>query len=110
MKKTSVIFLFGLFLLFGCSDKEFNSEKWKTNKDEQFYMLNDIVENKILTGKTKNEIIEMLDTVDIKQFNYSDNSWMFIFSIPNSLATGKAVEVMDIEFEKDKVKQATIRQ
>lgn len=73
-------------------------------------MLNDIVDNKILTGKTKDEIIELLDTIGIKQFNYSDNSWMFVISIPNSLATEKAVEIMDIEFEKDKVKQVKIRQ
>lgn len=110
MKKITEIFLIGLFLLFGCSDREFNSEKWKTNKDKQFYMLNDLVDNKILIGKTKNEIIEMLDTVHIKQFNFSDNSWMFLISIPNSPATGKMIEVMDIDFEKEKVKRATIRQ
>jgi len=109
MKKTIRIFALSLFL-FGCSDTKFNSKKWKANKDEQFYMLNDIVENKRLLGKTKNEVIGMLDTVDIKQFNYSDSSWMFIVSIPNSPSTGKAVEVMDIDFENDNVKQVTLRQ
>ncbi|HQP04568.1 MAG TPA: hypothetical protein PLP11_08185 [Bacteroidales bacterium] len=110
MKKAIGIFLLGSLLFFGCSNRKFNSEQWKTKKDEQFYMLNDIVDNKILTGKTKDEIIELLDTIGIKQFNYSDNSWMFVISIPNSLATEKAVEIMDIEFEKDKVKQVKIRQ
>lgn len=100
-----------LILFFGCTDKKFNSERWKTNKGEQFYMLNDIVENKILLGKTKSEIINLLDTVDIKQFNYLDNSWMFIVSIPYSVpATENPTKVMDIEFNNDKVIQATIRQ
>ena len=109
MKNAFGIFALLLFL-FGCSDTKFNSEKWKANKDEQFNMLNDIVENKRVLDMTKDEVIELLDTVDIKQFNYSDSTWMFIVSIPNSPATGKAVEVMDIDFENGKVKQVTIRQ
>ena len=100
----------GLLLLFGCSDREFNSEKWKTNKDDQYYMLSDLIENKTLLGKTKTEVIGLLDTMDIKQFNYSDNSWMFLISIPNSRATGKAVEIIDIDFENENVKQVTLRQ
>ena len=109
MKKTIGIFVL-LISLFGCSDNKFDSDKWKANKDEQFYMLNDLVKNKRLLGKTKNEIIELLDTVNIKQFKYSDNSWMFIVSIPNSPTTGNAVEAMDIDFENDNVKVVTLRQ
>ena len=110
MKKTGKIFALFLLFLLGCSDKKFNPEKWKTNQDEKFYMLNDIVENKRLLGKTKNEVVELLDTVDIKEFNYSNNSWMYILSIPHFvLATKTPVEVMDIEFDNDNVKQVTIR-
>lgn len=108
MKKTIGIFIM-LIILFRCSDKKFDSNKWKTKKGKQFYMVNDLVESKRLLGKTKNEIIELLDTADIKQFKYSHSSWMFIISIPNSLATGKSVKVMDIDFENDNVKQVTIR-
>ncbi|MDR2010106.1 MAG: hypothetical protein LBQ22_06455 [Bacteroidales bacterium] len=109
MKNKAIFYSLGLLLLFGCSDKKFNSEKWKTNIDKQFYMLNDLVESEILLDKTKTEVIDLLDTVNIKKFKYSDNSWMFIILIPNSFATEKAVEVMDIDFENEKVKQVTIR-
>jgi hypothetical protein len=109
MKKTVGILLLGLLFLFGCSDKKFDSNKWKTHKEEQFYMLNDLVNNKRLLGKTKIEIIELLDTTNIKQYNYLDSSWMFIIIVPNSLAIGKAVEVMDIKFENINVKNVTIR-
>jgi len=111
MKKTFRIFSLLIIFLFGCSDKKFNSEKWKINKDEQFYMLNDIVENKILLGKTKSEIIELLDTVNIKQFKYLNDFWMYIVTIPYYVpATKTSVKVMDIEFENDKVKIITVRE
>jgi hypothetical protein len=63
MKKTFEIISLGLLLLFGCTYKKFDSKKWKTNKDEQFYMLKDIIKNKRLLGKTKSEVIELLDTL-----------------------------------------------
>jgi hypothetical protein len=103
------LLLFSLILfLFSCRNKQFNAEKWKTEKDEQFYMLEDIVKNKRFLGKTKNEIIKLLDTTSIKQFKYSDNSWMFIILIPNARATQSPVEVMYIDFKNDKVNNVTI--
>ena len=110
MRKTMGIFLLGFLLLLSCSDKKFNTEKWKASKDDQFFMLNDLIENKRLLGKTKSEIIELLDTVDIKQYNYSDNSWMFIVSKPHSFATERGVEILDVNFENDIVKKVTLRQ
>jgi hypothetical protein len=110
MKKTISILII-LFCLFSCSDKKFDSKKWKTNKDEQYYMLNDLVESKRFLGKTKKEIIALLDTVDIKQFKYSDNFWMYIVSIPYPVPLTKTpVEVIDIEFENEKVKNVTKRE
>jgi|GEM_PF-797509 len=110
MKNIIGIFLIALIFFTGCSDRDFNSDIWKTNKDQRFYMLNDIVKNKILIGKTKQEIIELLDTVDIKRFNYTDNSWMYIVSIPYLVPVPQQpIKVMDIEFENNKVKQTTIR-
>jgi len=101
MKK--LLLLFSLLLFFGCSNNKFDSEKWKTQENEQFYMLNDILENKLLFGKTKNEIITLLGTTSIKNFKYADDSWMFIILIPNSRATQSPVENMYIDFENGKV-------
>ena len=104
------IFSLSLFLLTACSDKKFNSEKWKTSTGEQFYMLNDIVENKRFLEKSKNEIIELLDSTYIKQFKYSNNSWMFVISIPTpTSSTESGIKVLDINFENEIVKQVKIR-
>lgn len=111
MKKLTILFLISIsFSSCFLMDKKFNSETWKTKEDEKIYMLNDIVENKRLLGKTKNEIIDLLDTIDIKQFKYSDKYWMYIIPIPYFVpATKTPVEVMDIEFENEKVKNVTKR-
>jgi hypothetical protein len=109
MKKSTII-LISIFFAACSSDQTFNSDKWKTNKDEQFYMLNDIVENKRLLGKTKKEITTLLDTNDAKQFKYADDFWMFIVSIPYDVpATKTPVKVLDIEFQNDKVTNVILR-
>jgi hypothetical protein len=73
-------------------------------------MINDIVKNNRLKGKSKKNIIELLDTKNIKKYNYSDNSWMFIVSIPNAKATQSPIEVMYVNFKNDKVESVTIDQ
>lgn len=103
MKKWILLTPFVLFLS-SCLNKRFDSVKWKTEEKEQYYMLKDIVENERLLGKSKHEIIEMLDTTNIKQFKYSDDSWMYIILIPNAKATQSPVKNMYIEFENEKVK------
>lgn len=107
MKKWLLIIPF-ILLLSSCFNKQFDSEKWKTEENEQYYMLEDIVKNKRLFGKTKNEIIGLLDTTSIKQFKHSDDSWMYIISVPNAKATQSPVENMYIEFENGKVKAVEI--
>ena len=107
MKKHLLLFSL-ILLLFSCRNKQFDSEKWKTEESEQFYMLKDIVKNKRFIGKTKKDIIELLDTTDIKKFEFTDNSWMFIISIPNARATQSPVETMYINFENEKVESVII--
>lgn len=99
-----------VILFIGCTNNKFDTNKWKTNKNEQYYMLKDLIESNRLLGKTKNEVISLLDTTEIKQFNYSDNYWMFVISNPNkSSATKNNVEVMDINFEKNNVCNVSLR-
>ena len=111
-RKKIWLFVFSFItVLFSCSDKQFDSGKWKAKPDEQYYMLNDIIENRRFLGKTKTEIIDLLDTTEIKQFKYSDNSWMFIIVIPHPTpAQKRGVEVMDIVFENEKVKTVSLRE
>ncbi len=109
MKKLSILIILVILFLVSCKERHFNSEKWKTNKDIQYYMLNDLIDNKILIGKTKEEVISLLATTDIKQYNFNWDYWMFIIKKPPELVSmSKGVEVLDIEFENNKVK-STIR-
>ena len=105
------ILLLILVLLFtGCTNKKFDPNKWKTNKNEQYYMLKDLVENNILLGLNKDEVISLLDTTEIKQFNYFENNWMFVISNPNTTAVTKNnVEIMDINFKKNNVCNVSLR-
>ena len=104
------LFYFFFIFLFSCINNQFDTEKWKSEESEQFYMINDIVKNNRLKGKSKKNIIELLDTKNIKKYNYSDNSWMFIVSIPNAKATQSPIEVMYVNFKNDKVESVTIDQ
>lgn len=110
-RKSIYIGSFLTILFLGCTDKKFDSEKWKHNPNDQLYMLNYIVENNLLVGKTKNEVVELLDTLTIKSFHYSDNSWMYVIAIPHSVpATASPIKVMDVEFSDEKVTRTTIRE
>lgn len=48
----------------------FDQTEWKTNTEERYKMSEDIIESKILIGKTKHEIIELLGN---DFYSYSDN-------------------------------------
>ena len=63
----------------GCSqlrNKKFNSEEWKANENTRFYMLDDIVNNKILIGKSKKELLEKLGQPFIKESDFYDGKSM----------------------------------
>ncbi len=40
--------------------KDFNKKEWQSNTEERFEMSKDIIESKILIGKSKDQVIEML--------------------------------------------------
>jgi hypothetical protein len=96
-------------VLIGCRNKSFDSDTWKENHKEQFWMLSNLVESEILIGKSKDEVVGLLDTVDIKQFRHSDENWMFIIGKPGTLPTQSPVEVLDLTFKEDMVIKAEIR-
>jgi len=39
---------------------KFNSTEWTENKDERHHMRKDLIESKLLIGKTKSEVVEIL--------------------------------------------------
>lgn len=90
------------FTIIGCRQKSFDSNKWKDNNELQYWMLDDLIGSEILIGKSKNEIIDLLDTLNIKNYNYFNDDWMFIILKPQpSSGTQSPVEVLDLTFEND---------
>jgi len=68
-----------IVLLAGClqpKNKKFNSSEWKANEKVRFPMLDDIVNNKILIGKSKKELLENLGQPFIKEENFYDGKAM----------------------------------
>jgi hypothetical protein len=67
------------FILTGCSrlkNEKFNSKEWKANEHVRFSMLDDIVNNKIFIGKSKEELLENLGQPFIKEVDFYDEKAM----------------------------------
>jgi amino acid transporter len=78
---------------------EFNKEDWTLNKEERFKMSKDIIENKILIGKTKSEIIELLGE---DYYEYSDEHIAYELGfVPGPVNIDS--DVLDIYFENGNV-------
>jgi len=74
------IFSWTLFvLLTGCSrleNKKFNSKEWKASENVRFSMLDDIVNNKIFIGKSKEELLENLGQPFVGEKDFYDGKAM----------------------------------
>jgi hypothetical protein len=104
--------LFTLLAVFAnsCNKRTFDSNKWKNDKEAQYYMLDDIVENKILIGKSKEEIIQLLDTVDDKGFKKEEDTWGYVIGIPGPVPVTKTPVIwLLVDFKYNKVVKAYIR-
>ena len=62
------IILLWIFSISYYSTSDFDQKEWNSNIEERYKMSEDIIESKMLIGKTKNEIIESLGE------GYSSNS------------------------------------
>ena len=57
-------------------NKKFNAQEWKANEKVRYYMLDDIVTNKIVIGKSKKELLELLGPPFIPEDNFYDHKAM----------------------------------
>jgi hypothetical protein len=68
----------------GCNkskNKKFNSKEWKANEKSRFAMLDDIVNNKLFIGKSKQELLDSLGKPFIKEDSFYNRTCM-IFRTP----------------------------
>ncbi|MDG5490393.1 hypothetical protein [Psychroserpens sp. SPM9] len=55
-------------------DERFHQENWHSNPAKRYQMADDIIDNELLIGKTKNEVIALLGTPEI----FNDDSKNYI--------------------------------
>ena len=75
MKKVAIIILFFISFI-NCEDnkpQKFDATKWKTaSQEEKGLMASDLVENKILIGKSKAEVLQLIgEPKDSSDINFS---------------------------------------
>lgn len=78
---------------------DFNQQKWTENTEERYKMSDDIIKNKILIGKTKSEIIELLGE---DFYKYDENHIAYDLGFVPGLFNIDP-DVLDIYFENGKV-------
>ena len=78
---------------------DFNKQKWVSDSKKRYELSEDLIESKILIGKTEKEVTEILGEPDgAKQENY----WSYCLGYKPSIM-GIDPDYLDIEFKNDKV-------
>jgi hypothetical protein len=80
--------------------KEFDQQKWLTEKDKRYELSEDIIETNLLIGKTHEEVRQLLGD---ESNNNQSNDWIYFLGWPPSVFGNDAPEALRIEFEDDKV-------
>ena len=79
--------------------KEFNETGWRTEKEKRYEMTKDIIDNDLLIGKTKEEIVK---TLGDDYFKYNEDHWGYEVGFVPGLFNIDP-DVLDILFKDDKV-------
>ena len=94
-----VILLF-IFLILNSSEKEkpFNVNEWRTETENRHTMSKDIIDSKLLVGKTKDEVVDLLGNDFIE---YEDNYIEYDLGIVQLNLYKSGLVVLNIYFEND---------
>ncbi|MCD4793048.1 MAG: hypothetical protein K8R54_07450 [Bacteroidales bacterium] len=100
---TPLLYIAGLYILFSVisyyPSHDFNKEKWKNDKEKRYELSEDLIAGKILIGKTKQEVIELLG----KELNNTKNdSWIYDLGYSPGLIVFDP-DILIIEFKDNKV-------
>lgn len=92
-----IISLFLLYLNYQPSHT-FTKERWSIDKQKRYELFGDIIKSKMLIGKTKSEVINLLG---MDQNNIDKNRWTYYLGITSGL--GIDPDILEIEFKEGKV-------
>jgi len=79
--------------------KDFNKQEWESNPQERYKMSENIIDSKILIGKTKKEIVKLLGN---DYYSYTENHIAYGLGFVPGLFNIDP-DVLDIYFENEKV-------
>ncbi|MFZ1357815.1 MAG: hypothetical protein WAS28_04975, partial [Saprospiraceae bacterium] len=82
-------------------ERGFDRQRWFTDEGLRYEMKEDIVDNKMLEGKSKNQVIELIGRPDNKD---SLNIWNYYLG-SSSAGLGWQYNYLKLIFEKEKVKE-----
>lgn len=80
-------------------NNDFNKEKWFADKEKRYELSEDIIDSKMLIGKTKTEVQQLLGNEDNTK---KSNSWSYYLGFRPGFFTMDP-DVLDIEFKHGKV-------
>ncbi|WP_146167224.1 hypothetical protein [Christiangramia gaetbulicola] len=92
-------------------ERDFNKESWNEEIQNRHEMSTDLVENDILIGKSKAEIIEMLGSPNSSQKSDQDTITTWQFNLGNEgHAMGWKFYTLIIKFEEDRARKIEIEE
>lgn len=102
------VFLYALFLIFFAfvgrvPQQDFQQEKWHANKTERFQMKDDLIDSKLLEGKNKEEVLQLLGRGDY----YIQPVWHYPMGAAPA-GFGACFYTLRVEFEQDRVSKVSV--
>lgn len=80
-------------------EKDFNTEKWNSDADKRYEMTDDLIESKILMGKTKQDVVNFLGQAEA---DFNNSQWSYYIGFKPGLINIDP-DVLEIEFKDNKV-------
>ena len=106
-----VVIIFNLFFYEYHPERDFNKESWNEEIQNRHEMSTDLVENDILTGKSKAEIIEMLGSPNSSQKSEQDSITTWRFNLGNEgHGMGWKFYTLVIKFDEDRASKIQIEE
>jgi amino acid transporter len=87
-------------------ERDFDKTKWETDIERRYEMTDDLVKNRKLIGKTKEEIKELLGQEGV---SFDGSRWTYYIGFKPSLF-GIDPDVLEIEFKEGKVSKSWTRE
>ncbi|WP_452222344.1 hypothetical protein [Lacinutrix salivirga] len=89
------------YFLIDANEKEFDINEWNANPQTRYKMSNAIIENKLLFGKTKTEVIQLLGPSETSTLNGKEYVSYNLGKTPSFFE--QKMETLIITFDNEKV-------